>query len=512
MSLPNEMMIESLWFCAAIDILHVRLLNKFHRELVDKSPELQLIIQLAKDGMAPAHRASSASIHSMLTNCTMTRRRWNALAPLDPVLSPPTAQDFNIYEFGGSILAYCTTYPGESDCVKFISLDHPKKTVVEPVILSFKCFELSCDPGQHLLVVVEDAATDYPVHLMSMQTGEYHHRAATRIFHNLNVAGYTSPDIATCISGDIISFVYSLTEARAEIGVSVVNWATGAILLSCTFIGALHTTLLSSRFLIVAFCTTTVAPDDAHLKLFDLETPSPRDTSLVLRLPAFTQHSTRRYSASYFLHGSNNAILSQRTDGTMRTGERDIVTLFIKATTVDSDAVVRKMLVFISRARLLSLAFEWSQMPHHSRPKRHVLAYETWTGHGKHTRWIDILGVRLMSHKSIYGSKCVCLANPADMGAILPLGQEGNSTDLCVLEFNVGRDPTPSNPAEKSFLVRSTDKDGWITRELDQDVRGGLPFRVRWTQMDNAAQWQDLFVDQEYLMARLDEGFAIYRV
>ncbi|KAG8800793.1 hypothetical protein FRC16_002073 [Serendipita sp. 398] len=492
-SLPEEIVIHILWFCDFFEVVRFRLLNKSHKHLIDAASKLQFLIELGRDGTAPTFVDSRTPIGILMDHHISSRKQWTAL-PLDsPILHPPSGSEFEIYEFGGGVITFCV--PGEHhDTIRFQDYRNPVSELQSKrIVLAFKCFELSCDPLQDLVVVIQNHMPNYSVHILSISTGEYHTRANLKVFDNLiNYPGVLY-DVSTCISGNVIAFTCSASRSRSDfIAIVVVDWVLGKTLYSSTEFSSCHATLLSSRYMIMVHCGPSMQWPGPRLELYDLQS-DPVAKRQTLLLPLLKSQSTYSFESSYFLHGSNNAIEADRGDGLIRTGDADVVALFIKARP-SNGARTGRIIVMISRSRLIKLASSPVPMPQ--------LLFSNWSRNGRYTRWLDIGEgrMRLLSHKGVYGSRCVCLANPQDLGVIWAV--DGSSSNVCVLDFNL-KSFMLGEPSRKMHIVRSIERIDSITKELEEDVRDGLEFGLTWSKVQSTGNWEDVYLDRDHLVARL---------
>lgn len=567
--LPNELLIHVFWLLNYKDVLKMRLVASFCKEIIDSSSQLRLIIELGRDGKYPIYTQTltSSTIRSLELHLR-TRARWDHFVLLKPRLTPPQDHEFHLYEFTGGVLAHCM--PGDTkDSISFQSLRgseevHEKifdlspdiKQVPNPhvVPLPFKCAELSFDWVQDLLVVVEDRNPYFPVHLYSASTGGYHPRAAKFIFDDLLSTTTTGIDVEIMIDEYTVVLAYKPVELHGDAQVSAFDWVTGEILFRQETAGASSVTLLSPRYLMTLRCGYT-APHPS-LDIYDLA--DRRAITQIgtqvpfLRLSLLELSDNRTllnvFAVAYFIQGTHNSPHADAGSGMARNGDTDIICVQIRMSREHPADHSARIYFFVSKKRLLDLASDGFGQPWREQnnfkaiskrkslaamfknaisfrsptiesatfTKEHrpilELAYADWTRSGRFVRWIDGSKLQGMTRCATHGSKFACIGNPHDLGLVGNKSIGGTDRGfVCILEFNEGLF-WGAIKRHREGVITTFENASNLTNGLNADTRGGLTYKITWLKKPSAFLWLDLLLDSNYVVGRLMEGFELYAI
>ncbi|PVF96670.1 hypothetical protein CPB86DRAFT_761714 [Serendipita vermifera] len=508
--LPNELMVQILWFSDFRMALQTRLLSHFHKELVDNSASLQYLIELGRDDRAPIHVQPLRPIAELLHELLENRRRWSRLSlPLFPQRCPPSDPEFNIYEFCGGYLAYCAR--GEvqdSICFRYLWNDVNSKDAVNWTPLSVKCAEFSFDRSQDLLVVIEDRSTTFPIHLLSASTGSFHPRALNPIITDLVDIVTNDLDVDITIFDETLLLGFTFGEQKEDLHLLAINWTTSEVMLNTKLYGSSSASLLSSRYVVVA----RIRIGRPMFSLVDLHR-SPVLT-LSLTLPDIAISDSCRPETVYFARGSNNALRTDVTKESTPIGETEVLCLVIRLTPSPPQRD-RRLLLFISTHRLIQV------IKAHDSPQIRV-PYKEWTQNGRYVRWLDGSTIRYVSKCGVHRSRFLCEADIRSpiFGPTAPEEPEKGdivTSRLCLLDFNERMlfwdDKTKTTEWEdEGSIIRKIEDLNSLTIRLGEDVRGGLFYRVTSREVENLVSWATILLDGRGIAVRLLEGFEVYKI
>ncbi|KAG1871004.1 hypothetical protein C8R48DRAFT_770604 [Suillus tomentosus] len=190
----------------------------------------------------------------------------------------------HIWELYGDVFAQSST----SDVLHFRQLPSKYRKIEEKtwgVALDINVRDFTMDPAQDLLVLIEEP-TQLPhinattrsirIHLRSLTTGDRHRLAPQPaiLVHDLNVR-HARATYTLRVCDNLLGILFTLQDEDADPELTIWDWSTGKVILTCFSSEIATFAFLSSRFLLVGSVFDSEAINiQARLYVFDMTKPS----------------------------------------------------------------------------------------------------------------------------------------------------------------------------------------------------------------------------------------------
>jgi hypothetical protein len=333
-------------------------------------------------------------------------------------------------------------------------------------------------------------------------------------------------DVDITIFDETLLLGFAFGERKEDLHVLAINWMTGEVKVSCgdnarrlgasfdpiqqlntKLYGSSSATLLSSRYVVVARIRKMI--DRPMFSLVDLHKNPVLTLSLLL--PNLATPDECRLESVYFAHGSNNSLRTDMTKESTPIRETEVLCLVIRLTPSASGRD-RRLLLFISTRRLIQVI-----EAHDSSTIR--VPYKEWTQNGRYVRWLDGSTIRYISKCGVHGSRFLCEADTrSPIFGWTPWDQDEGRvvvSKLCLFDFNErmlswddksGANGKQNGTAERDnniSIIRKVEDLLSLTARLDEDVRGGLFYRVISREVENLINWATILLDGHGIAVRL---------
>ncbi|KAG8811189.1 hypothetical protein FRC17_002590 [Serendipita sp. 399] len=304
--LPNEIIAAILADTSVGDIVSSLKTCKRFRDIVSASSQLQLVLELAVEGLRLRRYPSritpcglgTKSASELLLQLKRWKEGWLVQKPLRSALrSAKTGHlDDESFWMGDGLYARCVEEGGNKPFLTFFGIEIYSMWIEEGQQelrlwrkfsdLVFPVGEFSINLAKNLLIITEafdDAEYNFEewvwVHLLSLENGEAHPAAANGVLGGFSLPTWSVCDIKS--SGEIVAILFRNPEESGTL--YIWNWQTGSLLEKFQHVyGYAH--LSAKSFMIIT--SKSLGQPTISLQLVTMH-----QDPIVLELPNISKHS-----------------------------------------------------------------------------------------------------------------------------------------------------------------------------------------------------------------------------